>query len=163
MFDKLMDTIAANRVAKEERKKIELERQMKLENQKFQIDLERLKLESKLLSEGKLPPENLDRMSMEQMEKSWKDEFIMAILFSPVILAFFPTAQTTVEQGFKILSTDMPEWYMYLLSGIVVVTFGLRSLVKLVLTGKSKMPKLSSANHPNRRAVDKTEKTDTPQ
>lgn len=151
MFDKLLETFAASRTAREERKKIELERASKIDQQKFQIDLERLKIESKLLSEGKLPPENLDRMSMEQMEKSWKDEFIMFVLFSPVILAFFPTAQETVEKGFKILSADMPEWYMYMLSGIVIVVYGLRSMVKLMVTGKSKMMRVNM----HRRSTDK--------
>jgi hypothetical protein len=143
MFEKITESIDKYKTAKEETKKIQLERMLKLEEQKFLLDIEKLKIETQFMSEGKILPENLDKMSMEQMENSWKDEFIMIILFSPIIFAFFPFVQDTISTGFKILGSDVPDWYTYLVMGIVIVTYGLRGMVKLVVTGKSRLPKIS--------------------
>jgi len=141
MFEKLITSYKEFKIAKEERKRLEVQRKMDLEKQQYTLKMERMKLEARLLKEGKvLPPENLDKLSMEQMEKSWKDEFIMFILFSPLILAFIPGIQSVVSEGFKILKNDLPEWYMYFLAGIMVVTYGLRGLVRLALSKQAKIP-----------------------
>lgn len=129
---KMIEVIGTYIDTRNARKKIEFERKVAIDEHKFQIELERLKIESELMSSGKVLPENLDRMSMEQMEKSWKDEFILFVLFSPIIFAFFPFSQPAISQGFFILREFVPQWYMYFLAGIVVVTYGLRGMVKIV-------------------------------
>ncbi len=155
MLDKIVESFNAHRVAKEERRKLELERESKIENQRFQIELERLKAQTKLLSEGKMLPEDLDRLSMEQMERSWKDEIIMGILFSPIVLVFFPWFQEAISKGFDILKTEMPDWYMYMVSGIVVVTYGLRGMVKWAFSSKVKAPRIFTQDR--RKATPKEE------
>lgn len=161
MFDKISETFNNYRIAKEERKKIELDRQSKLEQQRFQLDMERLKSQTKLVSDGKVLPDDLDRLAMEQMERSWKDEIIMGILFTPIVFVFFPWFQGAISDGFDILTSKMPDWYMYMVCGIVVVTYGLRGMVKLAMSNKFKMPKMSSARHPNRRSADAKENKET--
>jgi len=127
---------------KEKRKMMEIERQVTIDNRAHEITLKRMNLEEKYIESGKIMPENLDKAAMEDMKTSWKDEFIMLILFAPIILSFVPVLQDAVSTGFLILKASLPQWYAYLLVGITTVTFGLRSLIKLVLTQKSKEAKV---------------------
>ena len=125
--------------AKEKRKVIELNRKIELEDKNHELALKDLDLEMKFVEQGKMKPEdNLDYLAMKQMEKSYKDEVVLAILFTPIGLVFFPSIQPFIESGFKILGESMPEWYMYLVSGIVITIYGLRSLVRIVFSGKAK-------------------------
>lgn len=144
MLEKIVTSFNTYKVAREERKKLQLERESKIDAQRHQIELERLKAQTKLLSEGKILPEDLDRLSMEQMERSVKDEIIMAILFAPIVLVFFPWFQETISNGFDILDSKMPDWYMYMVSGIVIVTYGLRGMVKWAFSSKVKAPRIFS-------------------
>lgn len=120
---------------RQQRKIEEIQRQQDLDNQRHQLKMRRLELEAEYMSKGKPLPENLDQLSMEQMERTHKDEIIMAILFSPIIMVFFDTTQATVAEGFKILAT-IPDWYVWLLAGIVVVTYGLRGMLKFLISKK---------------------------
>ena len=154
MFDKISESFNAYRVAKEERKKIELDRETKIDQQRFQLDMERLKSQTKLVSDGKILPDDLDRLSMEQMERSWKDEIIMIILFAPIVSVFFPWFQEPVSAGFDILTNKMPDWYMYMVCGIVVVTYGLRGMVKWAMSNRVKMPRTLGHSNTSRRKTD---------
>ena len=136
MFEKIIDSIKEYMVSRETRKTLELQRQQQLDTNLHSIKLEKLKIEAEYVAKGKVLPENLDMIAMEQMEKSYKDEIIMAILFTPIILSFFPTFAPSVEVGFKILQSSIPEWYVYLIIGIVVVTFGLRGMLKFLVSKK---------------------------
>lgn len=122
---------------KQKHKNLKLQRSVDLEQRNHEIRLKKLELEEKYIAQGKILPDKLDQMSMEQMEKSWKDEIIMIVLFLPVVLVFIPGIQTVAGAGFVILKT-VPQWYVYMLIGIVTVTYGLRSLVKLAITKKPK-------------------------
>lgn len=124
---------------KEKRKILELERKITLENMKHELKLKRIQLEEECLKDGKVLPENFDKLAVEQMQKSWKDEFIMLILFFPIIISFLPEIQLAAAEGFKIMSI-VPNWYMNLLIAIVVVTYGLRSAVRLLLTSNATKP-----------------------
>ena len=62
------------------------------------------------------------------MKTSWKDEYLTILFSLPLILAFFPQTQETVLKGFETLDKT-PEWYMFLVMGIVAGVFGLRWLV----------------------------------
>jgi len=124
---------------KEERKILELQQKTEVTNKKHEIALKKLDIEMKHAEQGKPKfEENLDLLAMQQMSKSYKDEIVMFLLFTPIGLAFIPQWQDIVEKGFKILGTSMPEWYVYLVSGIVVTIYGLRSLVGLLFSNKNK-------------------------
>lgn len=93
---------------------------------------------------GQIIDANLDQIAMKQMASSWKDEFIMFIFYIPVILAFIPQTQKYALAGFEVMK-QMPEWYQYSIIGILVVTFGMRGLLKNVLSHKiTKLPQPSS-------------------
>jgi hypothetical protein len=118
---------------KEKRKALEIERSMVIDTREHEIRLKRLDIEEKIIESGKDigSDESLDRTAMEQMDKSWKDEFILVILFSPLIVSFIPRIQEIAVTGFEIMK-GIPDWYVGLLVGITIVTYGLRGLVRFM-------------------------------
>ena len=79
----------------------------------------------------------LDLIAVQNMNKSYKDEYYMVMFSIPMILAFIPGMQEIATTGFKIIA-GMPDWYQYLVIGMVVVTFGMRGMLKQLL-GKVKL------------------------
>ena len=75
---------------------------------------------------------DLDRIAMQNMDKSWKDELILIIWLAPVVLCFLPEYQVHVTNGFATLAL-VPDWYMYILVGMIVVIYGLRGLLRMFL------------------------------
>ena len=75
---------------------------------------------------------DLDRIAMQNMDKTWKDELILIIWLLPVVLCFLPEYQVHVTNGFATL-TLVPDWYMYILVGMVTVIYGMRGMLKMVL------------------------------
>ena len=68
----------------------------------------------------------MDLKSLDGMQFSWKDEYLLIILTIPVIMCFIPFLATYVGAGFAVLNT-CPEWYKWALTGIIAATFGLRT------------------------------------
>lgn len=73
-----------------------------------------------------------DQIMAEGSQHSWKDEFWTILLAIPVVLAFIPGAEGYVEDGFRVLSEDVPEWYLYALGTAIAAAFGTRTLTNLV-------------------------------
>ena len=70
-------------------------------------------------------------MSEESMDKSWKDEFIVAVFMLPIIINFLvplwdPTY--TITLAWESLA-KAPEWYQTVVSILVLVIFGLKAIV----------------------------------
>ena len=68
-----------------------------------------------------------DIEALKGSQKSWKDEFIMLIWFTPFIMLFIPALQPYAVAGFSALSS-VPYGYWLVLFGIVAQAFGLRWL-----------------------------------
>ena len=83
---------------------------------------------------------DLDRIAMEQMTKSWKDEFLLIVFLTPMAMAFVPSLAPHALAGFEIID-KMPEWYMYIIVGMVVVIYGMRGMVKALANKKIGLPK----------------------
>jgi hypothetical protein len=66
-----------------------------------------------------------DARAQADMATSWKDEYLLVLFSIPLILSFFPATQEAVLKGFAILG-QTPEWYMFLVIGIVSAVYGLR-------------------------------------
>ena len=75
---------------------------------------------------------DLDRIAMQNMDKSWKDELILLIWLTPVVMSFVPEWQPYVIAGFASLAL-VPDWYMYILVGLVTVIYGMRGLLRMFL------------------------------
>lgn len=74
-----------------------------------------------------------DLTALQNMKNTWKDEYLVVLLFLPVLMLFisplvqpwFPDFQETIISSVVALD-KFPAWYTWLLSGIVIATFGLR-------------------------------------
>ena len=75
---------------------------------------------------------DLDRIAMQNMDKTWKDDLILLIWLTPVVMSFIPVWQPYVVEGFASLAL-IPDWYMYILVGLVTVIYGMRGMLKMVL------------------------------
>lgn len=75
---------------------------------------------------------DLDKIAMQNMEKTWKDELVLLIFLIPLVLSFLPNYQPYVTAGFASLAL-VPDWYMYILVGMITVIYGMRGMLKMVL------------------------------
>ena len=75
---------------------------------------------------------DLDKIATQNMEKSWKDELILVLWLTPVAMCFIPEYHVYVTNGFAALAL-VPDWYMGILVGMVVVIYGMRGLLKMVI------------------------------
>jgi len=89
-------TFAANKAAKNELKLTEIKAQSKRKQDAI---------------DGKIAWE---QSAVDQMQGSWKDEFVLLALMIPAICAFLPFMQPHIERGFLILES-LPEYYKNLL------------------------------------------------
>ena len=92
---------------------------------------------TKMAEAGQAQNYDLDRLAMENMSKSWKDEVILIIFLAPMLMAFIPSLKDSALAGFGVIAL-MPEWYRYIIIGMVVVIYGLRGLLEKVLENKFK-------------------------
>lgn len=90
---------------------------------------------TKMAQEGQAQDYDLDRIAMEQMSKSWKDELVLVIFLAPMVMAFFPDLAPHALRGFEIIES-MPEWYRYVIIGMVIVIYGLRGMAKQLIGKK---------------------------
>ncbi|CAK2239678.1 hypothetical protein VCRA2118O236_880001 [Vibrio crassostreae] len=84
----------------------------------------------KRLQSGDEQAADLDRVSLK--ERGLKDEFILLVVFVPLILSFIPDYAEYVQEGFKALEF-VPEYYWYIVGAVVIDTFGFRSMVRYLL------------------------------
>lgn len=110
---------------KQEIKKVELEADKMLIMAEAQAKADRLKREAEM-------DYDLDKIAMQNMDKTWKDELILLIWLVPVILSFIPEYQHIVVNGFAALGL-VPDWYMYILIGMITVIYGMRGMLKMAL------------------------------
>ena len=89
---------------------------------------------------GQTQSYDLDRLAMEQMGKSWKDEVILIIFLAPMVMAFIPGMDGYALAGFTVIA-KMPEWYQYIIIGMVVVIYGMRGMLEKILDKKFGVPK----------------------
>ena len=89
---------------------------------------------NKLAETGQTQEYNLDMVAMKQMEKSFTDDLMIALLLAPVVMAFIGYA-AEVKAGFEAFES-MPDWFQWLVIGVYVVKFGLRGLLSKILDGR---------------------------
>lgn len=94
-----------------------------------------------MAKQGQSQDYDLDKISMQNMAKSFKDELVLIVFLVPMILAFIPEYAQYALAGFKIIA-QMPPWYVGIIIGMVVVIYGLRGLLKAYLQRPSVVNKL---------------------
>ncbi|PME33498.1 hypothetical protein BCV39_18840 [Vibrio sp. 10N.286.55.E10] len=100
-----------------------LKRKDELENEKHQARVRRLQ-------NGEEQASNLDDISIR--DRGVKDEFILLVVFVPLILSFIPNYAPYVEQGFNALQ-NIPNPYWFVVGAVVVDTLGMRAMVRYLL------------------------------
>ena len=110
---------------KNEIKKVEVEAEKMLVLAKAEAEANKMKRESE-------QDYDLDKIAMNAMDKSWKDEFLLILFSIPIAMCFFPEYRQYVEDGFKTLNI-IPEWFMYIYVAMIVVIYGLRGLLRMFL------------------------------
>ena len=74
----------------------------------------------------------LDTMSAEDMRHSWKDEWLTIIFTVPMVIVFYgaitddPAIINRITLAVQTI-TELPEWYVHIMYGIVAASFGLRT------------------------------------
>jgi|TARA_R110002096_G_scaffold664_2_gene3907 hypothetical protein len=89
----------------------------------------------RMAEEGQMQNFNLDQIAMKNMEKSYKDELILIVFMTPMVLAFIPSMDIYALRGFEVIQ-QMPEWYQYTLIGMVVVIYGMRGMLEKIIASK---------------------------
>jgi hypothetical protein len=90
---------------------------------------------TKMAEAGQTQNYDLDRLAMEQMTKSWKDEVLLLVFLAPMIMAFIPNMDVYALAGFEVIN-KMPDWYQYIIIGMVVVIYGMRGLLEKIIDKK---------------------------
>ena len=90
---------------------------------------------TKMAEAGQTQNYDLDRLAMEQMTKSWKDEVLLLVFLAPMIMAFIPNMDIYALAGFEVID-KMPDWYQYIIIGMVVVIYGMRGLLEKIIDKK---------------------------
>lgn len=117
----IVDGISGHFKDKREIKKIKVRAEKKVILAEAQAKVEMAKT-------GQQQDYDLDRIAVEDMKKSWKDEFVLVVFYAPLILVFVPSYAEYIQDGFKVLAT-LPEWYMHVVVGITVVVMGMRGML----------------------------------
>lgn len=77
-----------------------------------------------------------DAASVQQMQHSWKDEYLTLMLSAPMILAFLGEwGRTAVAEGFAAVQ-GAPDWYKVAFLTTIAASFGIRALVDKFGFGK---------------------------
>ena len=94
---------------------------------KLDRDVARFEAEANAYREGRAQTHEYDMTALKNMKTTWKDEFIMIIWFTPIIMLFFPGLQGYALKGFQNMAL-VPYGYWMVIFGIVAATFGLKWL-----------------------------------
>lgn len=74
---------------------------------------------------------NYDTMAQRQKRHTIADEVIVIFFQAIIIMAFLPWTQQYVAEGFRVLKTEVPVWFVLIYVGICASTLGLRWLVEM--------------------------------
>ena len=124
------------------RKTISTKAKMEVAMLNAEAKVERAKVAIELIKAGQFIEADWDSKAQEAAKTSWKDELLMILLFSPVLMLFLsaflpPEFQQQIIEGVNALES-FPRWYVCLLIGIVASVFGLRWMVKPMLEKMNK-------------------------
>lgn len=80
---------------------------------------------ARAVSEGLAADAAWELESLRAHSSGWKDEFVLLVLSSPLILCFFPSTAPAVLEGFRILD-QTPGYFKLLVVAVFGAIYGLR-------------------------------------
>jgi len=72
-----------------------------------------------------------EEQAMSASADSWKDEAWTLTFIALIFACFVPALQPYIEDGFRFLREDCPEWLTYGILASIAASFGLKSIGKL--------------------------------
>jgi hypothetical protein len=107
---------------KQQLKEIQIDAQAKIEIARAEAEVARL-------NKAQDAEITWDNEAAQQMEHSWKDEYLTLLLSMPMILAFCGSwGKEVVDGGFSAIASA-PEWYKVSFLSAIAASFGIRTLV----------------------------------
>lgn len=116
----------------QQRKTLKVAQQFELQKIEFEAKKAKANAVLELAKKGQQMDYDLDKIAMQNMAKSWKDELVLIVFLAPMMMAFVPATSQYSLAGFDIIA-QMPQWYVAIIIGMVVVIYGLRGLLKTYL------------------------------
>ena len=71
---------------------------------------------------------DIDLIAIKNQRYTWTDEYVKVLFTLPFIMMFLPWTQQYVIDGFKAFQLYTPEWYQYVVYGILISELGLRRI-----------------------------------
>ncbi|MBU2714122.1 hypothetical protein [Zooshikella harenae] len=84
------------------------------------------------IQQGNISASELDSLSIQS--RGWKDDFLLIVTVTPLVLCFVPEMSNHIKSGFEALNVSVPEWYMLALALVYIDTFGFRRILRNVFS-----------------------------
>lgn len=134
----LFSVVSQPLIAYQARKRLKVEHQFELSKLDQQAKVANAMALIEMAKNGQQIDYSLDKIAMQNMQKSWKDELVLVVFLIPMLMGFHPATATAALNGFAIIA-KMPAWYVGIVIGMVVVIYGMRGLLTAYLNrGKSR-------------------------
>lgn len=111
------------------RKTMKLEQAFELDKLVHETNIAKANAVLEMARKGQQQSYDLDKIAMQNMQTSWKDELVLVLFLTPIVLAFIPGMDAYVHKGFDAIE-KMPAWYTSIVIGMVVVIYGMRGMLK---------------------------------
>lgn len=136
----IISSLASNLIgapikAWQERKTLAVQQEFELQKLEHEAKVAIATTQLEMAKAGQQIDFQLDQMSMQEMSHSWKDEFVLMVFITPMMMAFVPGASVYALKGFETIQ-QMPQWYVALIVGMVVVIYGMRGLLTKFIENK---------------------------
>lgn len=136
-FSVFTDVIKAPIAEWQRRKTIKAESDIEVAKIEAQAKVASANAKLEMAKNGQQITSDWDARAQASMKTSWKDEFLLVLLFLPVtglfLAAFFPIEYGAIVQARMVAAVEalekFPLWYTVMLLGIVAAVYGLRWLV----------------------------------
>lgn len=66
-----------------------------------------------------------------RLRNSWRADYVLFLWSLPVVMVFIPPTRDAAREGFRLLSTEVPPWYIQLGAVMVGSIYGLRKAAQL--------------------------------
>lgn len=114
-----------------------VENRTKLKEAQIKADAAVTKARTKAIidayKEGRMSEAMLDQLAVNQMDRSWKDEYLTLVLTAPFIGAFIGALADDVQAGFEILQL-IPDWWKAAWAIVFSTSFGVRKYGEVMIS-----------------------------
>ena len=71
---------------------------------------------------------DIDLITVKNKNNTIMDNVVVFVFLTPFVMMFVPFLQPYIQSGFEFFKESTPDWYQYILYGIVVTELGLRRI-----------------------------------